>query len=82
MKPAAVIPMNDPNGLFFPHLQVIAPMLKELFESVFVSFNASTQVAVPQMAGWLAADDFFKAIIHHNDPPIGQDFSQFYTAAV
>ncbi|MFO7679660.1 MAG: hypothetical protein R6X34_06375 [Chloroflexota bacterium] len=42
MKPAAVIPMNDPEGKFFPHLRTITPYLKSVFERVFVSVTAVT----------------------------------------
>ena len=40
MKPAAVIPMNDPEGKFFPHLRTITLVLQTIFQRVFVSVTA------------------------------------------
>lgn len=37
MRPVAAIPMNDPNGMMFPHLQTITPTLKKIFGVVYVS---------------------------------------------
>jgi hypothetical protein len=81
MPPIAVIPMNDPDGILFPHLKVITPLLKDIFSQIFVSVNAATQQALPAYIAWLQADDFFRVTYHETDPPVGEDFLALYRDA-
>ena len=81
MQPVIVMPMNDPSGLLFQHLRVIAPTLKNTFAHAFVSVSASTQKAQPGEMVWLRTDDFFQVIFHEKDLPVGDDFLALYTHA-
>jgi hypothetical protein len=81
MRPVAVIPMNDPEGVLFPHLETITPLLKRLFARLFVSVPLPTQQALPHYMEWLKTDDFFHAIYHQNDLAIGDDFLTLYAQA-
>jgi hypothetical protein len=81
MRPVAVIPMNDAGGVMFPHLETITPLLKRLFERLFLSVPFPTQQALPHYMDWLKADDFFHVIYHQNDLAIGDDFLTLYAQA-
>jgi hypothetical protein len=81
MRPVAVIPMNDPEGMMFPHLETITPLLKGLFARLFVSVPLPTQQALPHYMDWLKADDFFHVIYHQNLIAIGDDFLTLYAQA-
>jgi hypothetical protein len=81
MQPVAVIPMNDPEGVMFPHLEAITPLLKRLFARLFVSVPLPTQQALPHYMEWLKTDDFFYVIYHQNDVAIGDDFLTLYAQA-
>jgi hypothetical protein len=81
MKPVAVIPMNDPTGIMFPHLEAITPVLKEIFARVFVSVTAVTQQAIPDYMAWLKNDTFFRAIYHETELSVGEDFLTLYANA-
>ncbi|MFZ0548605.1 MAG: hypothetical protein WAM60_24360 [Candidatus Promineifilaceae bacterium] len=73
--------MNDPNGIYFPHLECITPQLKQLFSKVFVSVSLETQRSLPNCVAWLAADDFFIVTKHQKPMTVGEDFIQLYTDA-
>lgn len=64
MKPAAVIPMNDPEGKFFPHLRTITPSLKSVFERVFISVTAVTRQHNPCHLSWLQSDPFYDTLLY------------------
>jgi hypothetical protein len=81
MKPVAVIPMNDPTGIMFPHLEAITLVLKEIFARVFVSVTAVTQQAIPDYMAWLKNDTFFRAIYHETELSVGEDFLTLYANA-
>jgi hypothetical protein len=72
MKPVAVIPMNDPDGVMFPHLKSITPQLKTLFSQVFVSVPLNTRLRFPEHVSWVQSDTFFKATCHEVDLPVGE----------
>jgi hypothetical protein len=78
---SAVIPMNDPNGDMFPHLEAITPLLKGIFSKVFVSVPLRTQHALPEYMGWLRTNDFFQGIYHKKDVGMGEDFLELYAHA-
>jgi len=73
MHPVAVIPMNDPAGFMFPHLQTITPLLKSLFARVFVSVTRITRSALPEHVAWLETDNFFHVTHHQTDVSVGED---------
>ena len=81
MKPVAVIPMNDPMGVFFPHLQAVTPTLKNIFERVFVSVTAVTYQQYPQHITWLQSEPFYDTIIHEQAMSVGDDFLTLYAHA-
>ena len=81
-RPVAVIPMNDPDGSFFPHLVAITPLLKQLFSQLFVSVNMATQQNQPEYVDWLGGDDFFHVFCHKTEvTTIGEDFLSLYGRA-
>ena len=51
--------MNDPERLFFPHLQRIKPELESVFERAFLSVPLATAVAQADYVDWLAWEDPF-----------------------
>ena len=81
MKPVAVIPMHDPNGILFPHLEAITPVLKEIFECVFVSVTAVTRRTLLHYMIWLQNEPFYQAIYHDQELTVGEDFLRLYADA-
>lgn len=81
MSPTLVIPMNDPDGIMFPHLEAITPLLKDLFSQAFVSVTPITQQTVPEYISWLEADDFFRITRHKTAVTLGTDFLTLYAHA-
>ena len=81
MKPVAVMPMHDPKGNLFPHLEAITPLLKEIFRCVFVNVTAVTQRAVPDYVAWLQNDTFFHITYHKTELSVGEEFLTLYAAA-
>jgi len=81
VKPALALPLNDPQGLMFPHLRAITPTLKSCFAQAFISVNATTQAAQSEYMAWLATDDFFKVLYHETDRVVGEDFLALYKKA-
>lgn len=81
MLPIAVIPHNDPQGLLFPHLQAITPILKQIFGRVIISISLPTQQSQPGQAAWLESDPFFLLLKHTRPLLVGEDFRALYTFA-
>lgn len=81
MKPIAVIPMHDPNGIMFHHLEIIAPILKRVFAQVFASVTAVTQKAFPDSVTNLTNDSFFQVVSHETDISVGEYFITLYETA-
>lgn len=81
MQPIIVMPMHDPQGIMFPHLETITPQLKDLFAQAFVSVTTITGERQPESIRRLEADNFFKAIYHPNPLPVGEDFWRLYSHA-
>lgn len=78
MKPIAVIPMHDPTGVMFPHLEAITPVLKQVFAQVFVSVTAITQRRLPDSVARLEENDFFQVSRYKFDITVGEDFLTLY----
>lgn len=81
MRPIIVMPMNDPKGLLFPQLQRITAQLKELFEAAFVSVPLATQQMHARYVEQMAADSFFRPLLHGEDLTAGDDFRRLYLHA-
>ncbi len=81
MKPIAVIPMHDPTGIMFSHLETITPVLKRVFAQVFVSVTAITRKTIPGSVTKLKTDNFFQVINHETDISVGEDFLTLYANA-
>lgn len=81
MRPAIVMPMFDPRGLYFPHLERITPQLKELFAAAYISVPLDTQHEQARFVEWALADDFFKVLLHTTDVTVGEDFRALYVYA-
>lgn len=80
-RPILVMPMHDPAGALFPHLQQILPQVRELCAGAFIGVTAATAAAQPGWAAWLAADDFFRNHFHAPGLPVGDQFRELYAAA-
>jgi len=81
MQPVIVMPMHDPAGVMFPHLKAVTPQLKSVFAQAFVSVTSITQETQPSSMAWLRQDEFFQALYHPSDVPVGCDFSALYAYA-
>lgn len=81
MQPVIVMPMHDPDGILFPHLQAVTPTLKTVFAQAFVSVTAVTQRKYPQYTSWLASDSFFHVITYQQETSIGDEFLALYAQA-
>jgi hypothetical protein len=81
MQPAIVMPMHDPQGLIFPHIKAVTPLLKTIFAQAFVSVPASTKKAQPAHVDWLETEGFFQVLHHEDELPVGDTFSALYTGA-
>jgi hypothetical protein len=80
MKPALVFPFNDPDGIFFSHLQSILPDLKRHFERAYICPPLSTRQRVEQLRQ-LQADDFFTIFPVDRELRIGEYFAYLYQCA-
>jgi hypothetical protein len=74
MQPIATLPMNDPEGRLFPHLQRITPDLKYLFSAVFISVPLLTQQLQPEKIRWLKSEPFYKGLYYQEPLSIGDQF--------
>ncbi len=81
MNPNAAIPMNDPQGILFPHLRAITADLKTLFNTVTVSVPLATQKRLPQEMAWLRTEPFYQVLAYDDDPIAGDDFLALYETA-
>ena len=81
MQPVIVMPMHDPAGVMFPNLEAIAPQLKSIFAKAFVSVTSITHETQSSHMAWLRQDEFFQALYHQSDIPVGRDFLALYAQA-
>jgi hypothetical protein len=81
MLPVIVMPMHDPDGVMFPHLELITPQLKSFFAQAFVSIPRSTRERQSQHVHRLAAERFFQVVDIQPDMPTGDHFCALYTQA-
>lgn len=81
MRPVIVMPMHDPNGLFFPHLKTITPTLKALFERAFISIPLETRQSQCESIKWVKSAKFFEIFEHKDAVTVGDDFLALYAFA-
>jgi hypothetical protein len=81
MTPVAAFPIHDPDGIMFPHLERITPLLKELFSSVYIGVSVATQQNFPEKISWLESYGFFQVMKHQSEDIVGRDFLALYAHA-
>jgi hypothetical protein len=82
MLPALVLPFHDPKGLYFPHLEVITPQLKDVFSCAFISVSPATQLAQQDCIEKLKRDNFFNLNFNEPDTLAGDHYRSAYRNAV
>ncbi len=77
-----VFPFHDPNNLETKFLKQILPLLKENFDSAFVSVTPKTAIANSESVDFLQQDSFFVVNINSEGSLIGGHFVAGYKNAV
>lgn len=77
-----VFPFHDPNNIETGFLKQILPVLKENFDSAFVSVTPKTVIANPESVSFLRQDSFFVVNINSEGSLIGDHFVSGYKNAV
>jgi hypothetical protein len=75
MKPAIVMPLHDPDGSMFPHLEAITPSLKEMFKRAYLGVMEPTRDRLKGELADLKADQFFEL----SAIPTGEVGEQFHS---
>ncbi|MDX1416525.1 MAG: hypothetical protein R3293_20155 [Candidatus Promineifilaceae bacterium] len=78
MKPAAAFPFHDSAGLVLQQMPAITPMLKTLFERVFVCASAVTRQYQSERLAWLKSQSFYKLIELDEGQTVGEDIMTLY----
>jgi hypothetical protein len=81
LRPAAAVPMHDPEGVLFPHLKEVTPLLKTIFERVYISIPQDTRARQAGDAAWVDRDEFFRVVAVPAATPVGAHFHTLYQAA-
>jgi hypothetical protein len=81
MRPAIVMPLYDPDGSMYPHLERIAPLLKETFAAAYLSVDPGTANPFPERYRSLEQDDFYHLLRLETDLPVGDHFHALYDFA-
>lgn len=81
MNPAIVFPFHDTEGVMFPHLKTITPLLKQTFSEAFLSITAITAASSPEHIEFLEKDPFFNCYLLKHDLPVGKQFKSLYEFA-
>jgi hypothetical protein len=81
MKPAIVFPFHDPDGVMYPHLKSITPILKQTFSEAFLSITPITKASSPENVEQLKRDNFFKLFFLEKDLTVGKHFLSLYEFA-
>jgi hypothetical protein len=82
MRSTAVLPLNDPDGIVFPHLVKAAPELKRTFDKIIIGLSAGTVERQPAYLEWLKGDSLFHVLEHGRPMPVGDQFRDLYTGTV
>jgi hypothetical protein len=80
--PAVVFPFHDPDGVIFPHLIRITPLLSELFSRAFVSLTSTTIQKTPEVVTFLNRERFFNVLPIAAGTLVGDHFKLLYQNAV
>ena len=80
MLPSVVFPLHDPEGLIFPHLEIILPLLKQAFAQAVVGITPSTRQQCAEQTRALEQDNFYR-LLPAPQAPVGVQFSHLYTQA-
>jgi hypothetical protein len=76
------MPMHDPDGVLFPHLQGATRFLKQKFARGYLSMTAVTLEQQPGWAAWLDAEPFYSSVTDGSDASRpGNQFAQLYRQA-
>lgn len=81
VKPAIVMPLHDPDGLVFPHVETSAPCLRDVFCRAFLGITQRTRETQTARISWLEADDFFCVVSTDSNALIGEQLLALYTRA-
>ncbi len=80
-RPAAVLPIHDPEGIYLPHLERITPILKTIFSQVILNLPPKTRQAQPEATTRLQADPFYILSDGFSESPVGDHFHRLYQFA-
>ena len=81
VPPVLVMPLHDPEGVVFPHLEAVTPALKGIFCRAYISITHQTCERYPQRVLRLQADDFYAVTFARKGAPVGAQFLHLYTRA-
>jgi hypothetical protein len=81
MKPAIVFPFHDSEGVMFPHLKTITPLLKQIFSEAYLSITPITAARFPENIEFLEKDKFFNYYLFKHELPVGKQFKLLYEFA-
>lgn len=80
--PIAVMPLHDPGGQLFPHLERIAPQLGQLFGEIIIRVTTPTRQAQSEWMDWLGRQSVFHIVHNGECRAVGEQFRELYSAAV
>jgi hypothetical protein len=78
LRPAVVLPIHDPEGIFLPHLERITPLLESTFAQAILNLPPSTRQAQPGAVSRLEANSFFILGDAIPESPVGDHFRALY----
>lgn len=81
MLPTLVTPLNDPTGFILTHLEVIEPMMKQVFSNAVMSTTEETMQVNPVQMDRLQEDPFYK-LFPVIGKQVGYQFVDLYRQAV
>jgi len=77
----AVMPLHDPDGQLFPHLEKSVPQLERLFGETIIRVTTPTVQAQAEWVNWLERQSFFYTIHNGSSNAVGEQFCELYAAA-
>lgn len=81
MLPILVLPLHDPDNIFYPLLKAGLPSLKEYFGGAIVSVPASTCQRQPRNMTEMQTDPFYHIYYAKTEAPAGLHFAELYRHA-
>ena len=81
MLPVLVLPLHDPDNIFYSLLKAGLPLLKEHFGGAIVSIPAGTRERQPQNVAEMQADPFYRIYHAQTEAPAGLHFTELYRHA-